>query len=301
MYYTLQNPYFLLLLPFALCFVYCKKTTKSHYLPKLEWIPKKNRLLNLQTLLKLSIFVLSLLALSNPISYDAITPSKKHGRDIVLALDTSGSMRESGFSEKEEDKSKFELSLEIMSDFIDKRVSDNIGVVAFGTFAYSATPVTYDHEGLKELLSMLEVEIAGKNTAIGEAIAQSLTTLKFAEAKNRLIVLITDGINNSGTISVKKAVEKAQEAGVKIYTIGLGKEKDFDAKLLQTIASNTNGKSFKASNAKELQKIYTEIDSLYPSSIRSEQYLNKKSLFIYPLFLALLLLFWLIARVEGRV
>jgi len=300
MHYTFENPYFLILLPLALCFIYCKKTIKKEYLPKLEWVPKKNRFINLQTVLKIAIFILSIIALSSPISYDAITPSKKHGRDIVLALDSSGSMRESGFGRVDEDMSKFELLQEIVSDFIDKRVSDNIGVVVFGTFAYSASPVTYDHDSLKELLSMLEVEIAGKNTAIGDAIAQSIMTLKFAEAKNRVIVLVTDGMNNSGSVSVKDAVEMAKKENVKIYTVGLGEEKDFDASLLQKIASNTKGKMFSAKNASELKDVYEEIDSLNPSDIRSEQYLNKKVLFIYPLFLAFLLSFWLLLRIEGR-
>ncbi|HIP03187.1 MAG TPA: VWA domain-containing protein [Campylobacterales bacterium] len=249
----------------------------------------------------MAIFILAVIALTLPIGYDAIIPSKKHGRDIVLALDTSGSMRESGFSQLNEDKSKFELSQEIMSAFIDTRVSDNIGVVVFGTFAFSASPVTYDHESLKELLGMLEVEIAGKNTAIGDAIEQSIVTLNFAEAENRIIILITDGINNSGVISVKEAVERAVKEGIKIYTIGLGSEKDFDASLLQKISSETFGKSFSAKNAEELQEVYEEIDTLHPSNIRSEQYLNKKSLFTYPLFLTVFLLFWLLARNEGKV
>ncbi len=300
MHYTLQYPYFLILLPLALCFIYCKKTVVSSYLPKLEWIPKKSRFTNLQTLLKIVIYTLVVIALSSPIGYDAITPSKKYGRDIVLALDTSGSMRESGFSQIDEDKSKFELSLEIMKAFIDTRLNDNIGVVAFGTFAFSASPVTYDHESLKELLSMLEVEIAGKNTAIGEAIAQSITTLSFAEAENKIMILVTDGINNSGAISVKEAVSQAVKENIKIYTIGIGNKKDFDAALLQKIASETFGKSFAAHNAEELKEVYQEIDILHPSSIRSEQYLNKKVFFTYPLVIAVFLLMWLLMRLEGK-
>jgi Ca-activated chloride channel family protein len=299
--YTLQYPYFLLLLPLALCFIYCKKSIKREYLPKLEWIPQKNRFINLQTVLKVSIFIFAVFALSSPISYDSITPSKRYGRDIVLALDCSGSMKESGFSKVDTDKSKFELLQEIVSDFIDKRVSDNIGVVVFGTFAFCASPVTYDHESLKELISMLEVEIAGKNTAIAEAIAQSITSLKFAEADNKVIVLVTDGMNNSGSISVKEAVELAKKENIKIYTVGLGEKRDFDFHLLQKIASNTMGKSFAAKDVDELKKVYDEIDSLNPSEIRSEQYLNKKALFIYPLFLAVILSFWLLFRVEDRI
>jgi len=299
MHYSFGFPFFLLLLPLALCFITCKKTTASRLLPRLDWIPKQTRLINLNTLLKITIFSLTVFALSSPFSYDAITPSQKHGRDIVLALDTSGSMRELGFSKIDEKKSKFELLQTLAADFINKRVSDNLGVVAFGTFAYSASPVTYDHQSLKELLAMLEVEIAGKNTAIGDAIAQSITTLKFAQAKEKIIILITDGISNAGSISIKEAVEKAKKEQIKIYPIGLGKE--FDKVILKTIATETKGKAFSAKNAQELSSVYEEINQLNPSHIRSEQYMHKRLLFPFILALALLLFFWLLARQERLV
>lgn len=301
MHYTLLYPYFLLLLPLSLCFVYCKKIVKKQYLPKLNWIPKRNRFFNFQIFLKILVFVLGVFALSHPVSYDAISPSQKYGIDIVLALDTSGSMRESGFSKKQEGKSKFEISKEIISLFIDKRVSDNIGIVVFGTFAFSASPVTYDHDGIKELLHMLSVEIAGKNTAIGEGIAQSIKTLSFGEAENRIIILLTDGINNSGSISVKQAVELARDKNIKIYTIRVGHVKAYGSPLLEKVSAQTGGKSFMAKNAKELENIYEDINKLYPSKIRSQQYLNKNTLFIYPLSLALFLLFWIVARRESKI
>jgi Ca-activated chloride channel family protein len=269
------------------------------YLPRLDWIPKKSRLFNTQTLLKLATFLLLVLALSSPIAYDAISPSQKHGRDIVLALDTSGSMRETGFSHDSKGTSKFALLQTLVADFIDKRVSDNIGVVAFGTFAFSPSPITYDHQSLKELLSMLEVEIAGKNTAIGDAINQSLTTLSFAQAKEKVIILITDGISNAGSVSIQDAVLKAKNQHVKIFTIGLGSEKEFDAQLLKRISAETFAKSFAAKDAQSLHAVYDEIDALIPSTIRSEQYLDKKALFPLPLLLAMLLLFGLLAREKG--
>lgn len=296
MQFSFEYPYFLLLLPLVLCFITCKKNTSTRYLPRLDWIPKKQRLLNINTLLKIAIFSLGIFALSAPFTYDAITPSQKHGRDIVLTLDTSGSMRELGFSKMDEKKSKFELLQTLATDFINKRVSDNIGVVAFGSFAYSASPVTYDHQSLKELLAMLEVEIAGKNTAIGDAIAQSITTLKFAKAKEKIIIMITDGISNAGSISIKEAVEKAKKEQIRIYTIGLGKE--FDKVILETIATETNAKTFSAKSAEELASVYAEIDNLNPSKIRSEQYMHKSVLFPLLLAFALALFFWLLAREE---
>lgn len=301
MHIAFEHPYFLFLLPLALCLIYCKKIQHKSFLPKLEWIPKKNRLFNYQSILKVAIFLLLTIAISSPIRYDAITPSKKYGHDIVLALDTSGSMKESGFSKTASDLSKFALLQKLVADFIDKRMSDNIGIVAFGSFAFTASPVTYDHQGLKNLLDMLEVEIAGKNTAIGDAIEQSITTLSYAKAKEKVIILITDGINNAGHISIKDAISKAKEKGIKIFTIGLGTTKEYDAKLLKRIAGESLGKSFGASDAAALQKVYDEIDHLLPSAIRSEQYLNKRALFYPLLLLASLLFVGLLALRKGIV
>jgi len=109
MQFSFEHPLFLLLLPLVLCFVICKKSTASRYLPRLDWIPKKERLININTLLKIAISTLAIFALSSPFTYASISPSQKFGRAIVLALDSSGSMRESGFSKIEDSKSKFEL------------------------------------------------------------------------------------------------------------------------------------------------------------------------------------------------
>lgn len=289
-------PFFLFLLPLLICFILCKKALVSQYLPKIAWIPKRDRFINTNTLLKMIIFTFLVLALAKPFSYDAITPSQKYGRNIVLALDTSGSMSETGIKEKEPDKSKFELMLESVTAFIDKRVSDNIGVVAFGTFAFTATPITYDHQSLKTLLALLEVEIAGKNTAIGDGIAQSLTTLSFVDSGEKIIILLTDGMNNSGKVAVKQAVENAIDRQVKVYTIGFGEKKDFDVNMLSQISSQTGGKMYAAVDADDLDEVYSEIDSLIPTKIRSEQYLNQKPLFLIPLFLAVILMMWWMVR-----
>ena len=299
MHYMVDYPLFLMLLPLTLCFVYCKKDSLAFYLPRLDFISSKSSFLNLFTIIKIITFILLVISLTSPISYSSITPLKRDGRAIVLALDTSGSMRESGFDESSD--SKFEILLELVGDFIDKRVSDNIGVVAFGSFAFSPSPVTYDHQSLKEILNMLEVEIAGKNTAIADGIYQGIKTLKYANAKEKIIILITDGMNNSGKISINQALQKANSDDVKVYTIGLGDKRSYDFKLLNHISSKTMAKSFQATNKEELQDVYDEIDSLNPSPIRSEQYLDKKALFIYPLILALLLGGWLLLKDEGMI
>ncbi|HEC45502.1 MAG TPA: VWA domain-containing protein, partial [Epsilonproteobacteria bacterium] len=171
----------------------------------------------------------------------------------------------------------------------------NMGVVVFGTFAYTASPLTYDLEALSYLLEMTTIGLAGESTAIGDAIMQSIRTLSFGEAENKAIILLTDGYHNAGRTSPEQAVEKAKSLGIKIYTIGIGKKSDYDAAMLETIAKESRGKSYAASSAEALSKVYKEIDTLEPSPIRSENYLNQKLLIFFPLALVFLLLFiWII-------
>jgi len=168
-------------------------------------------------------------------------------------------------------------------------------VVVFGTFAYTASPLTYDLETLSYLLQMTTVGLAGESTAIGDAILQSIRTLSYGEAKSKVIILLTDGYHNAGKSSPKEAVAKAKALGIKIYTIGIGKQSDYDVALLVTIAKESGGKSYNASSAEALTKAYEAIESLEPSPIRSENYLNQKLLIFLPLsFVFLLLLLWVL-------
>ncbi len=290
MHFTLGAPYFLLLLLLLPCFFWCKPDAKRYYFPKLEWIGQRHPLWRPDLWLKVVIYTLMVIALARPLLYEGATSEHRKGRDLILALDASGSMGESGFDPKNRYRTKYESTLALTKAFIDKRFDDNMGIVIFGTFAYTTSPLTYDLSALSQLLEMTDVGIAGESTAIGDAIIQSLRTLKFGHAKQKAIILITDGYHNAGSISPKAAVAKAKAAGVKIYTIGIGKAGDYDAALLQKIAKETGGRSFGATDAEALQEVYAEIDKLEPSPIRSEGYLNQKLLIYYPLGAALLLL-----------
>jgi len=148
-------------------------------------------------------------------------------------------------------------------------------VVVFGTFAYSASPLTYDLDALSYLLEMTNVGLAGESTAIGDAIMQAIRTLSFGKARNKAVILLTDGYHNAGKTSPKEAVQKAKEKGIRINTIGIGKKRDYDAALLETIARETGARSYAADSAEALSKIYREIDTLEPSPIRGENYLNR--------------------------
>ncbi len=295
MQFTFGSPYFLVLLLLLPCFLWCKPYNRLYYFPKLEWISRQSPLLSWEPWLKMLIFFLLVLALAKPFVYDSSNSEHKKGRDLILTIDASGSMAQSGFDTKDRFKNKYETTLKLSKAFTKKRFDDNMGVVVFGTFAYTASPLTYDLEALSYLLEMTTVGLAGESTAIGDAIMQSIRTLSFGEAESKAIILLTDGYHNAGRASPKQAVAKAKSLGIKIYTIGIGKKSDYDVAMLKTIAKESGGKSYSASSAEALSKVYKEIDVLEPSPIRSENYLNQKLLLFFPLALVFLLLFlWLI-------
>jgi Ca-activated chloride channel family protein len=302
MHFDFGSPFALLLLLLIPCFFWCREQSRVYYFPKMEWIGKESPLLTLDPWMKVILYSLMVVALAEPFLYDQKDNHNKRGRDLILAIDASGSMAQSGFDSKDRFKTKYDAVLEIAGDFIEKRHDDNMGAVLFGTFAYSASPLTYDLEALSQLLEMTNVGIAGESTAIGDAITQSIRTLSFGKAKNKAIILLTDGYHNAGKTSPREAVKEAKKQKVKIYTIGIGKERDYDSALLQTIAKESGGKHFGAVSAEELKRVYSEIDKLEPSPIRSENFLNRRLLAGYPLGLAFaLLLFWVLwQRKEQR-
>ena len=293
MHFTFASPWFLLLLLLLPCFVWCRDYGTRFYFSKTEWLGTEHPLFALQTWLKILAFTGMVTALAGPFVYESKGHNSKKGRNLVLAIDASGSMAQSGFDAKDRFKSKYETTLALAKAFIKKRHDDNIGAVVFGTFAYTASPLTYDLDALSALLAMTNVGIAGESTAIGDAIMQSLRTLSFGKAKQKVIVLITDGYHNAGTHSPKEAVAKAKKEGVKIYTIGVGKRRDYDAALLETIAKATGAKSYGAVNAEALHTVFEDIASLEPSPLRGENYLNQHLLIFLPLTGAILIILWL--------
>ena len=293
MHFNFGTMTFLLLLFLLPCFILCKEKSRQYYFPKYQWLTKQTFLFSWQVWLKILLFSLMVFALAKPFVYDAKNNGYKKGRDLILALDASGSMAQSGFNSKARFQNKYESAIALASDFIQKRFDDNMGLVIFGSFAYTASPLTYDLPSLTMLLEMTNVGIAGESTAIGDAIIQALRSLSFGKAKNKAIILITDGYHNAGSTSPKEAVRQAKVKHVKIYTIGLGKKSNYDYSLLQTLAKETGGFSYAATTATQLRQIYQEIDRLEPSKIRSDHYSNPRLLISFPLVLVfLLLLIW---------
>jgi Ca-activated chloride channel family protein len=170
-------------------------------------------------------------------------------------------------------------------------------LVLFGDFAYIASPLTYEKAVLVEFMEVQDMALAGKNTAIGDGLARSIAALKPSRAKTRLIILLTDGKQNAGSIAIEEAVEIAVKNNIRIYGVGIGE--DTDKELLELIAARSGGKSFEAHDSAALEAVYDTIDELETSRIKSRDYAVKEYFYLYPAaaaLLALLLYTLLISR-----
>jgi len=298
-YYSFEYPYLIfLLLPIIWCLYRCKEYMKPKYFVHLEFLPVKKSFFKLEWIVKIAIFILLCIALSSPIIVDKSNPLNRYGKDIVLAIDASGSMNTSGFDiddDLSEGKrlSRFDLTKIIAKDFILSRESDNVGVVLYGDFAFIASPITYEKIVVSDMLEYLTQGMAGQNTAIGEAITMSVRAFEHSRAKSKVMILLSDGEHNSGVISPKDALRLAKENNIKIYTIAIG---EADSALMEEIAKVSGGVYYSAISAKELQKVYNLIDELESSKINSKEYKLKDYYYQMFLLFALGLLLYLLYR-----
>ncbi len=277
-----------LFLLFLVCRHFCKRVPAPKYFPHLAFFGHINPYFSIRKALIYLIVLALSIAIASPIVIDHHNPGNRNGFDIALCIDSSGSMSESGFHTGNRELSKFESVKEVVGRFILGRRNDNISLVLFGDFAYIASPLTYEKEVLVEFMELQDMAMAGKNTAIGDGLARSIDALKDSRAKTQLIILLTDGKQNAGSVSIETAVDIAAKNGIRIYTIGVGE--DADTALLELIASRTGGRSYSAKDSDALRDVYDEIDTLESSRIKSRDYAVKAYYFHYPALAALLLL-----------
>ncbi len=236
------------------------------------------------------------------------------GINIVLAVDVSGSMEALDFKQEGEIVNRLEAVKGVVSRFIGQRRGDRIGLVVFGTNAFTQVPLTRDYGTIAFVLDRLRIGAAGNSTALGDAIGISLKRLEDIESKANVIILLTDGESNAGEMSPEAAAEIAQKRGVKIYTIGVGSEGEapflvehpllgkryvyrrvtMDEVLLKKIAETTGGLYFRADNTEALQGIYDRIDQMEKTEVKVDVYANYKDLYGY---LAAVILVLLLLRV----
>ena len=274
---------------FILCHFWCPAKAKALYYPHISMMKEASTFKTpLLSLLKLITVLALLIALSSPYKSKQIDITPKQGYDIALLLDASESMLQQGFDKNSRQLDRFTVVKNVVSDFITQRINDNLGVVVFGQFAFIAAPLTFDKHILSDIVKRLSVGVAGRSTAIFDALGQGVNLLRKSQAKTKIIILLTDGQNTSFNASLEDVLHLAQKYEVKIYAIGIGREGEFNRGLLHKIASETKGKMFSAQSGDELNEIYQEIDRLEKSEIKSKSFEKRIYYYHYPLALALL-------------
>jgi Ca-activated chloride channel family protein len=320
----LKNPYFLLLLfaliPYILWYILKnKKSQPALKMPattKYRYVPKSFRLylMNVPFFLRIILFVLVVIILARPQTKHTWSDTDVEGIDIMLAVDVSTSMLAEDF-----EPNRVEGVKEVAQKFIAKRTNDNIGLTFFAGEAYTQCPLTTDHAVLMSLYNNADCQMAlrgtiNDGTAIGDGIMNSLLRLRDSKAKSKVVILLTDGVNNSGNISPMTAAEIAKKENVRIDTIGIGSSGmvpfplptggtammpvEIDEDMMRSIATQTGGFYFRAHKNAELDEIYTEIDKLERTKFSVKQYSKRNELYM-PFAIAALLVFFteLIVRI----
>ena len=247
----------------------------------------------------LLIWSLLLLALAGPRWVGEPRPLKQAGRNLMLVLDLSESMGITDMPYHGRYVSRIDVVKSAAMQFVEKRPGDRIGLVLFGTRAYLQTPLTFDHSNVLLRLKEASVGLAGNSTSLGDALGLAIKKLQNVPKKSRVIVLLTDGANNSGMVSPLKAAELARDDGIKVYTIGLGNDEglfnlgpqaSLDEETLQKIAEMTSARYYRATDPPSLQTIYQSINQLETSTQKQALLRPQKELYAWPLGLALALL-----------
>jgi len=260
-----------------------------------------------------SIFILRMIGVSllivvlaRPQSKSSWKDIKTEGIDIVMALDISGSMLAKDFK-----PDRLEAAKTVAQEFIDERPNDRIGLVIFSGESFTQCPLTTDHAVLKNLFSGIKTGMVADGTAIGNGLATAIARIKDSKAKSKVVILITDGVNNQGSVAPLTAAEIAKTFGVRVYTIGVGTmgralapvqmypdgsyeygyvDVNIDEKSLTEIAEMTGGKYFRATNNDKLKEVYHEIDRLEKTIFEEKNFSNKAEHFLPFAITALLIL-----------
>ena len=263
----------------------------------------------LPLILRILSVMLLILALARPQEGHKSQEILSVGVDIMLALDTSGSMQALDFIKNEKRDTRLAMVKDVVSKFIENRPNDRIGMVVFGSEAYTQCPLTLDQGILQSFLSKLDIGMAGDSTAIGSAVGIAVKRLKDLESDSKVIILLTDGRNNAGSLPPVQAAQTAKAFGIKIHTIGVGthgkapflvnsifgqryvyQEVDIDENTLKEISNLTGGQYFRATDLESLKSIYKQIDQMEKSEVKVLDHSEYTELFHYFLIPGILLL-----------
>ena len=240
-------------------------------------------------------------AMARPQSYADAIRIPSTGRDLMLGIDISRSMNETDLYAGNTQATRIAVVRQVAQDFVSRRAGDRIGLIMFGSQAYVQTPLTFDHQTVQHFLAEATVGLAGRSTAIGDAIGLGVKRLRERPENSRVMILLTDGANSAGVVYPVEAAEVAARSGIRIHTIGVGADPNFgnlntpfaaprselDEKTLRAISNITGGQYFRARNQQELASIYDEIDRLEPTEEGEQEFRPLDELYAGPLALAL--------------
>ncbi|MBP9855251.1 MAG: VWA domain-containing protein [Candidatus Omnitrophica bacterium] len=305
-----KTPWFLILIPIVLTglIMFTRKQKSATFLFPSKFLLDstgfswKTKFLFFPVILRYLVIGLFIIALAGPRFVSEETIRKIEGIDIVLTIDASGSMAAEDFVVDRKRVNRLEVVKNVVAEFIKQRSSDRIGLVAFAALAYTVTPLTTDYEWILKNLERIELGFMKDGTAIGSAIMTSISRLKTSKAKSKVVILLTDGVNNGTEISPVDAAKVAKSFGIKIYTICSGTDGyvpfpmqafgqiiyqnvriDIDEETMKQIATITGGRYFRATDSAQLKAIYAEIDALEKTSVEEAGYFEYTEL--YDLFL----------------
>lgn len=251
------------------------------------------------------IWILCVLAAARPQWLGEPVSIPNEGREMMLAVDLSGSMKVGDMQINGQQVNRLTMIKSVLSDFIDRRVSDRLGLILFADTAYLQAPLTFDRQTVAQLLDEAVIGLIGERTAIGDAIGLAVKRLDEKEQTNKVLILLTDGQNTAGNISPQQAKELAIANDVTVYTIGVGADsmvienffgsrqvnpsQELDEEMLGDIAAATGGQYFRARNTAELEQIYQRLDELEPIKGDSQKMRPLSALYFYPLAAALMI------------
>ena len=290
--FSFEFPYLFLLIPlFWFCFKNCPAKSTSIYLPYINvLIGKKSIKSRWLEFLKWGAIVTFVTALASPVVVTTYNRTKQDARDIMLVIDSSKSMLERGIDINNPKKNKFDAVKEVVRDFIKNRKADKIGLVNFASSAFIASPLTFDKKYLNDILLKQKVGIAGKRTAIYDALLQAIYLLNNSKVKSKIIILLTDGIDNMSETGYKDIINFIKRTKVKLYTIGVGTSRDLEVDKLQGLAKAGGGEFYMANDEKTLKNIYTNIDKSETSEVVAKSYKKYKYYYYFPLMVSIVLL-----------
>lgn len=311
---TFANPemfWLLLIIPFLLVFSILHKAKRSPSLmfsqvsdSMIRHQSLRSRLRYLPNFIRFIALSLIIVALARPQVVSSEKDIKTEGIDIVISMDVSSSMEAEDFK-----PNRLEAAKTTAKEFIDYRLNDRIGLVIFAAESFTQCPVTIDHNILKSFFKDIKTKMLQDGTAIGMGLSTAVNRLKDSKAKSKVIILLTDGVNNTGKISPMTAADLAKSYGIRVYTIGVGTQGkapyladtpygkqyvyvdvEIDEDLLREIASYTGGNYFRATSNKALENIYKSIDRMEKTKINEKSFTHKEDKFFILLALAIILL-----------